>query len=108
MDDLPKHDFRRNLDRFRPETFEQNLKLVKAVESIAKAKGVTTAQLAINWARQQGTIPIPGTVKEARVVENCKVFELSEEELKAIKETMDAIPVAGLRYGGKSEELLSL
>jgi len=48
-DDLPDNDFRRMLPRFQAENFEQNLKLVAAIEAIAKRKGVMTAQVAIGW-----------------------------------------------------------
>ncbi|KAI1641555.1 NADP-dependent oxidoreductase domain-containing protein [Daldinia loculata] len=41
LDDLPQNDFRRMLPRFQPEVFDQNFKLVEAVEQIAKRKGAT-------------------------------------------------------------------
>jgi aryl-alcohol dehydrogenase-like predicted oxidoreductase len=43
--------------------FVQNLELVKAVESLAAAKGCTTSQLALAWVHAQGedVFPIPGT-----------------------------------------------
>ncbi len=48
-------DFRGNfLPRFSKENFEHNFKIVEAVEKIAKAKGVTPAQLALAWVLHQG------------------------------------------------------
>jgi aryl-alcohol dehydrogenase-like predicted oxidoreductase len=37
------------LPRFKPENFDQNLKLVETAWQIAKRKGVTMAQVAIGW-----------------------------------------------------------
>ncbi|UZP32704.1 hypothetical protein NXS19_000520 [Fusarium pseudograminearum] len=39
--------------RFQPEAFQHNLKLVEQVKAVAEKKGVTPAQLAINWEQLQ-------------------------------------------------------
>jgi pyridoxine 4-dehydrogenase len=95
------------MPRFKPEVFDQNLKLVEAVEVIAKRKGVSVGQVAISWVRHQGAIPIPGASKVERVVENCTAVSLSEEDLEEIKRILDTFPVQGERYGGKFEALLN-
>ena len=46
-------DFRKHVPRF-SQHFEHNMKLVTAVEKIAKQKGVTNAQLALAWILAQG------------------------------------------------------
>ncbi|KUI60235.1 Pyridoxal reductase [Cytospora mali] len=58
---------------FQKENFEKNLALVNEVEKLAKKKGCTPAQLAINWtvalSRRPGMptiIPIPGSTTVAR------------------------------------------
>ncbi|KAK0613723.1 NADP-dependent oxidoreductase domain-containing protein [Immersiella caudata] len=107
VDDLPANDFRRMLPRFQPGAFEQNFKLVEAVEEIAKRKGVTTAQVAIGWVCRQGAIPIPESTRVERVVENCRPAELTDEEMIEIKRVLDAFPVSGQRYGGVHEKFLS-
>ena len=107
LDDLPQNDFRRMLPRFKPDTFSENYKLVEAVEQIAKRKGTTTAQVAIGWVCHQGAIPIPGSTKVDRVVENCKLVELSDEELAEIQNILHTLPVSGQRYGGAHEKLLN-
>src|SRR5216684_3510746 len=63
IDDLEPNDFRRKSKRFKGENFERNLDLVRDIEAIAKAKGVTPAQLAIAWvlARGMDIVPIPGS-----------------------------------------------
>lgn len=97
-DDIPKEDFRRMLPRFQPEVFGQNLKLVEEIEGIAKRKGVTVAQIAIAWVRLQGAIPIPGSTKIERVIENCEDISLSEEDLVDIQNRLNNFPVLGGRY----------
>jgi len=53
---------------------------------IAEAHGRTTAQVALRWAMQRGTIPIPKTQSSQHLRENLDLFEfaLSEEEFAAI------------------------
>ncbi|KAF4470324.1 pyridoxine 4-dehydrogenase [Fusarium albosuccineum] len=93
------------LPRFQPEAFQHNLKLVQQVEAIAQKKGCTPAQLAIGWVRglsnQPGLptiIPIPGATTAARVEENAKGVELTQEEMKTIGDLVDSFEVSGGRY----------
>lgn len=95
------------LPRFKPENFDQNLKLVDAVGEIAKRKGVTTAQVAIGWVCRQGAIPIPGSTKEARIIENCKTASLTDGELAELQKILDSLPISGERYGGPHEAMLN-
>ncbi|KAF2967704.1 hypothetical protein GQX73_g5887 [Xylaria multiplex] len=98
LDDLPKDDIRRHFPRFRPGAFEQNVKLAEFVEGIAGRKGVTPAQMAIAWVKQQGVLPIPGAVKASRVEENSKEIELTDTELAELQQALDKYQVVGLRY----------
>ncbi|KAI1406816.1 Aldo/keto reductase [Hypoxylon sp. FL1857] len=107
LDDLPKDDFRRMLPRFKPEVFDQNLKLVEAVEQIASRKGVTTAQVAIGWVCRQGAIPIPGSARIEHVIENTKIASLNEGDLAEIQAILDTLPISGERYGGVQETFLN-
>ena len=107
LDDLPQNDFRRKMPRFQPDVFDQNFKLVEAVERIAKRKDSTTAQVAIGWVCRQGAIPIPGSTRIERVIENCSATSLTDEDMAEIQEILDTLPVAGERYGGAHEKLLN-
>ncbi|CAF9941029.1 MAG: Pyridoxine 4-dehydrogenase [Heterodermia speciosa] len=107
LDDLAENDFRRMLPRFKPEVFDQNIKLVEGVEQIAKRKGVATAQVAIGWVCNQGAIPIPGSKNEERVILNSKPASLTDGELADIQMILDTFPVGGERYGGAHEKLLN-
>ncbi|KAF6845280.1 pyridoxal reductase [Colletotrichum musicola] len=105
IDDIPEGDFRRIMPRFQPDTFDVNMKLVKQVQDLAAKKGVTPAQLAISWtvalSKKPGMpeiIPIPGATTAARVNENAKLVELTEEELAEIDATLAKFEVVGGRY----------
>lgn len=82
LDDLAPDDYhRQHLDRFKPEVFEQNHKLVEAIESITERKGLKTSQVAIAWVARQDAIPIPGLTNVDRVTMNSQLSELTEEDM---------------------------
>jgi len=93
--------------RFQGDAFDQNIKLVEAVEKIAKRKGLTTAQVAVGWVVRHGAIPIPGSSNLERVVQNSKAAELTDEDMVEIQKILQTIPVAGARYGPGHEKLLN-
>lgn len=107
ISDLQVDDMRRHLPRFKPEVFGQNVRLVEAVEKVARRKGVIVVQVAISWVVAIGSIPIPGSTKEAQILENCYGITLSTNEMQEIERLLDTLPVAGERYGGKHELLLN-
>lgn len=106
-EDIAENDLRRHLPRFQPGAFEQNFKLVEAVEGVAKRKGATVAQVAIAWVRRQAAIPIPGSRRVERVVENCKDVELSADDLAEIQKLLESLPITGGRYPAAFESLLN-
>ena len=99
-DDLAPDDYRRSTPRFMGENFARNLDLVATVERLAKAKGVTPAQLALAWLLAQGKdiVPIPGTKRVERLDENIGAtrIALSEAELAEIAAALPE--VSGDRY----------
>jgi pyridoxine 4-dehydrogenase len=107
LDDLPANDLRTKLPRFKPEAFEQNLKLVKAVDKIAERKGFATSQVAMAWVTRQGAIPIPGSSNADRIAQNSELAELTEEEMEELQHIIDTIPIVGERYGGAHEKYLN-
>ena len=107
FDDIPANDMRRMLPRFQPPNFENNMKLVKEVETLAQKKKCTSAQLALAWvaslSKQNGMptfIPIPGSATVNRVIENGKAsdVELNEEDMAEINQILATCEVAGDRY----------
>ncbi|KAF2495801.1 Aldo/keto reductase [Lophium mytilinum] len=105
FDDLPADSMLRHFPRFQPDVFDENLKLVREVESIAKQKSVTPAQIAISWilakSGQDGypvIIPIPGATTEERINENMNPISLSKEDVAAIDDVLKKVAVKGGRY----------
>ena len=60
-DDFEANDSRRFFPRYQGENFYKNLRLVEELKSLADAKGVTPAQLALAWVLAKGVVVIPGT-----------------------------------------------
>ena len=87
--------------QFQSDVFENNLRLVHALEAIAKTKRCTPAQLSLAWLLAQGEdiIPIPGTKRLEYLKENIDAsnLKLSEEDLLAIDEAVKANPIQGVR-----------
>ncbi|KAM0513742.1 hypothetical protein ACHAPE_007568 [Trichoderma viride] len=105
QEDVKKLGMVANFPRFQGEGFEHNLKLVQQVEAVASDKACTPAQLAINWVRNMSTdpelplvIPIPGATTIARVEENSKVVELTEEDMQSLTGLAKNFETAGARY----------
>lgn len=100
LDDMDAGDFRRHMPRYQPENFAQNLRLVAKLEELARAKGVTPAQLALAWVLAQGVVAIPGTKRvqylEANVAAS-NIF-LSEAELAEVDASMPVGSTAGAAY----------
>jgi aryl-alcohol dehydrogenase-like predicted oxidoreductase len=99
---LAETDTRRRQPRFAAGNLEHNVDLVHRIETIAQRKGCTPGQLALAWLLAQGPdiIPIPGTKRKERLVENLGALSVDLSD-KEISEISDAIPVgsaAGTRY----------
>ncbi len=102
IDDLDEGDTRRRHPRFQGENFALNMKIVDAVNDMAKEKGATAAQLALAWVLAQGNdiVPIPGTRSIQRLEENCGSLniELSPDDLARLNEMAPIGATAGDRY----------
>jgi aryl-alcohol dehydrogenase-like predicted oxidoreductase len=97
-----KNDSRNMVPRFTPEARHVNRALVDALGVIAKAKGVTPAQVALAWllARKPWIVPIPGTTKLRRLEENLggAAVELSADDLRQVAHALDQVEIHGDRY----------
>jgi aryl-alcohol dehydrogenase-like predicted oxidoreductase len=100
--DFAEDDFRRTNPRFQGENFKKNIELVHEVETIAKEKGCTTAQLALAWVLAQGEdiVPIPGTRHVRYLDENIGALDvkLTAEDLKRLDDILPPGAAAGQRY----------
>ena len=100
--DVPEGDRRLQHPRFQGENLDRNVQLVSRLESIAREKKCTAAQLVLAWLLAQGSdiVPIPGTKRKQRVDENLAALDirLSKEDVKRISDAAPAGAGSGTRY----------
>jgi aryl-alcohol dehydrogenase-like predicted oxidoreductase len=100
-------DFRNTVPRFTAENRKANQAMADLVARIALEKHATPAQIALAWllARKPWIVPIPGTAKEHRLVENLGAMdvELTTDDLLAIDRATSGIEVRGARYSPSAQ-----
>ncbi|MBO0322897.1 aldo/keto reductase [Muricauda sp. CAU 1633] len=105
-------DIRNVLPRYTEEARVANEKLLGLLNDFALRKEATTAQIALAWvlAQKPWIVPIPGTTKPHRLVENLGAvhIELSETELQEIESASAQIKVVGERYTEQMEAATGL
>lgn len=102
--ELTEDDFRQYQPRFSGDNAKANAELVEPIRTIAAARGVTPAQVALAWVHQRAevhgltVVPIPGTRRRSRLEENtaAATLHLTAEELAALEPIADR--VIGDRY----------
>ena len=101
-DDLAPDDWRRQNPRFQGENLQKNLALADAIEALAREKGCRPAQLALAWVLSRGehVVPIPGTRRIERLIENAAALAitLSPDDLARIDAVAPPGAAAGTRY----------
>jgi aryl-alcohol dehydrogenase-like predicted oxidoreductase len=99
---LADNDARKRHPRFAAGNVAHNLDLVRRVEAIAQRKGCTPGQLALAWLLAQGPdiIPIPGTKRKERLLENIGALavDLTAVDIAEISAAIPPGAAAGLRY----------
>jgi aryl-alcohol dehydrogenase-like predicted oxidoreductase len=104
-------DFRSTVPRLSPENLKANLVFVDLLKEVAQRKNVTPAQVAIAWllAQKPWIVPIPGTTKIERLIENSGAtsFELTNGELQEIETAGAKIKPVGDRYSEGSAKLIN-
>jgi aryl-alcohol dehydrogenase-like predicted oxidoreductase len=106
-----KTDFRNSVPRFTPENRKANQAMVDLLAQVAKRKNVTPAQIALAWLlnRKPWIVPIPGTTKLERLLENIgsASVELTSNELIEIETVASKIVVQGARYPEGAAKLIN-
>ena len=99
-DDMTPDDWRLQSPRYQGENLAHNVALVERVEAIARAKGCTSAQLALAWALAQGEdiVPIPGTKRITYLEQNLAALDI--ELSAADRAALDAVTPAGAAAAG--------
>ncbi len=112
FDDLPQDDWRRNDPRWSEANFSTNFAIVEAVESVAAARGVSAAQIALAWLLAQGPdiVPIPGTKQRATMEDSMAAADLvlSEGELQALDAASPKGKTAGPRYAEQGMRMVRI
>lgn len=107
---LPERDFRRSIPRFAEDNLKGNLALVALVQELARRKDTTPARIALAWLLHQKPwiVPIPGTKKVERLIENAGAGDvvLTPEELAAFRSRFEALPMKGERYDASQMRLI--
>ena len=103
-------DFRNVVPRFTPEARKANQVVVDLLNTIAARLKVTPAQVALAWllAQKPWIVPIPGTTKLPRLVENIggAALELTPDDLREINAASDKLMLQGARYPENLQKLV--
>jgi aryl-alcohol dehydrogenase-like predicted oxidoreductase len=95
-------DFRNHAPRFQGENLTRNLSLVEELRSIAEAKDVSVAQIAIAWVLAQGEdiVPLIGARRRDRLSEALGSLDvqLTAADLEQIEKAVPKGSAAGDRY----------
>ncbi len=105
-------DIRGVIPRFSEEARVANRALLALIESFAKRKNATNAQIALAWvlAQKPTYVPIPGTTKIHRLIENNDAVNItfSADELAEIEAASAKIQIMGARYTEAQEKTTGL
>jgi aryl-alcohol dehydrogenase-like predicted oxidoreductase len=103
-------DFRGRAPRFQGENLRKNLALTEALRAVAKAEGVSVAQIAIAWvlARDPLIVPVVGARTRVRLEEALGALEvtLDADDLAAIERAVPPGSAAGTRYDAHQMQML--
>ena len=101
-DAMDKDDSRLRHPRFASGNIDRNLALVHRIETVAGRRNCTPGQLALAWLLAQGDyiVPIPGTKRLERLVENIEALSvaLTDDDLAEIAAVFPVGAAAGTRY----------
>lgn len=96
------NDIRATIPRFQKDVIAENLRLVEELKKVADDLRITPAQLALAWvlAQKPWIVPIPGTRRTERLVENigAAAVEFSPDDLARINKIASEIVIQGERY----------
>jgi aryl-alcohol dehydrogenase-like predicted oxidoreductase len=86
--------------------------MIDLLARIGERKKATPAQIALAWllAQKEWIVPIPGTTKLSRLVENigAAAVELTSDDLREIETAASKITVQGARYPEQLERMTNL
>ncbi len=96
-------DYRSVMPQFAPEAAKQNREVLSLLRGMAEKKQGTPAQISLAWmlCKKPYIVPIPGTRKPERMLENAKAADivLSAEEVAALDEALAHMEMSDV-FGG--------
>jgi aryl-alcohol dehydrogenase-like predicted oxidoreductase len=106
VEEMAADDIRVGLPRFESTNVEKNLRLRSALETIARRKNATLAQLSIAWPMARGSqtgafiLPIPGAKSRKHLEENVDAADivLTADDLAEIDRIVPPGAASGTRY----------
>ncbi|MFY7887670.1 MAG: aldo/keto reductase [Spirosomataceae bacterium] len=105
-------DIRAILPRYTEEARLANKGLLEVIGKFAELKNATHAQIALAWvlAQKPWIVPIPGTTKIHRLLENNGAvnIQLSSDELEELTKASEEIKIMGTRYTEAMEKSTGL
>ncbi len=105
-------DIRSMIPRFTEEARMANKALVDVIAEYAKKYNATNAQIALAWvlAQKPWIVPIPGTTKIHRLIENngAEHLQLSSEDLRKLTLASEGVKITGERYTEAMEKTTGL
>lgn len=98
-------DYRSVMPQFTPEAMDENQQMLRYLITLADKKDATPAQISLAWmlAKKPWIVPIPGTRKYARLIENGQAadVELTEQEVKDLDRMLETVPMSDVFGGSK-------
>lgn len=98
-------DYRSAMPQFTAEAFDENEELLRYLIETAEQKNATPAQISLAWmmAKKPWIVPIPGTRKEGRLIENAQAayVELTDDEVTVIDRMLETMPMSNVFGGSK-------
>lgn len=99
------YDYRSIMPQFSAEGIEKNRALLDLLYKMAAEKQTTPAQISLAWMLCKKTyiVPIPGTRKVERLIENARAVEvqLTAEEVEALDQALDEMEMSEVFGGSK-------
>ena len=101
-------DYRSAMPQFTPEAMDKNREMIQYLEEMADKKNAAPAQISLAWmlAKKPWIVPIPGTRKYGRLIENAQAADvkLTEQEVAEIDKMLETVPMSEVFGGSKVKD----
>lgn len=91
----PKSDYRASMPQYTPQAYAENRKLFSLLDDLAYSHGTTPAVVSLAWmmSKKDYIVPIPGTRKKERMLENARAAELKlpAQDVNAIDKAFSSL-----------------